>query len=294
MQDKSFIILNPEANGFKKVKDHFDKNNIRYYISYEKDHLSEIVICKIQEGVKRFILCGGDGTINRFINLIMKIPDKNKTISLGVIPCGRANDLARYMNIPLGVKNALKTLDKNEVKNIDLIRVNNNYLVTGGGIGLPAEIVEDSNRFSHTPLGRFFKTILGDLLYPIITLKKFIFGYKGIEFNSIERKKLLGIYVLNQPFIGKRFNLAPNAKNNDGIFEIRIVKIPLSFISNFITLSKGVNGKLSELEWVKEKSSGDFSFSINGLSYFMGDGELLVKGNKFKIEIVPKAIKLIC
>lgn len=294
MQDKSFIILNPEAYGFKKVKKHFDENNIKYYVSYEKDHLIEIVSKKINEGIERFVLCGGDGTINRFINSVMKLPDKNKTIFIGIIPCGRANDLARYMNIPLEVENALKTLDKNEVKTIDLIRVNNNYLVTGGGIGLPTEIVKDSNRFSYTYAGRLLKNILGNLLYPMITLKKFIFGYEGIEFNSIERNKLLGIYVLNQPFIGKRFNLAPDAKNDDGIFEVKIIKIPPSFISNFITLSKGINGKLSELEWVKEKSSKNMSFSITKPSYFMGDGELLVKGNNFRIEIVPKSINLIC
>ncbi|MAG47167.1 hypothetical protein CL617_01055 [archaeon] len=294
MQDKSFIILNPEAYRFKKVKKHFDKNNIKYYVSYEKDYLIEIVTKKINEGIERFVLCGGDGTINRFINSVMKLPDKNKTIFIGIIPCGRANDLARYMNIPLEVENALKTLDKNEVKTIDLIKVNNSYLVTGGGIGLPTEIVKDSNRFSYFPLGKIIKKILGDLIYPLITLKKFILGYEGIELASKDGKKLLGIYILNQPFIGKRFNLAPEAKNDDGIFETKIVKNPPSLINNLVTMSKGMSGKLSELEWVKEKSSKGLSFSINKSSHFMGDGELLVKGDTFKIEIVPKVIPLIC
>ena len=99
---------------------------------------------------------------------------------------------------------------------------------------------------------------------------------------------------MNQSFLGKRFNLAPEAKNDDGYFDIKIVKIPPLFLNNLITLSKGINGRLSELDWVKEKKSNKISFFLNKPSYFMGDGELLECCDKFTIEIIPEAINLIC
>jgi YegS/Rv2252/BmrU family lipid kinase len=295
MLDNSFIIINPESNSFKLVKEYLDKYKVKYYVSYEKEHLNEIIKNKINKGIDKFIICGGDGTINVFINSIIKLSDNQKnSIKIGIIPCGRANDLARYMNIPLDIENAIERLKKGKIKGIDLVRINDVYMITGGGIGLPSEIIEDANKFSSNFIGRFLKNILGDSLYLIFTIKKFVFGYKGIEIKSIKKSKLLGIYILNQPFIGRRFNLAPKAVNDDRNFEVKIVNTPPSFISNFITLSKGINGELSDLGWVTEKKSSRIRVSINEPSYFMGDGELLVKSDIFTIEIVPKAINLIC
>ena len=295
MLNKSFIIINPNSINFKLAQNYLDKHKIRYYVSYEKKHLKEIIKNKIKEGIDKFIICGGDGTINSFINLIMKLPDTEMgSIKIGIIPCGRANDLARYMRIPLDFEKALEKADRSNTRKIDLIKINDNYMATGGGIGLPSEIIQDVDNFSSGLIGKFFKNILGDSLYFIFTIKKFIFGYKDIEVKSDKEDKLLAIYIMNQSFLGKRFNLAPEAKNDDGYFDVKIVKTPPSFLSNFITLSKGINGRLSELYWVKEKKSNKISFFLNKPSYFMGDGELLEKCDKFMIEIIPKAINLIC
>ena len=295
MLESSFVIVNPNSINFELAKNFLDKHEISYYINYEKKHLKEIIKNKVKEGINSFIICGGDGAINSFINLIMKMPDNQRdSIKIGIIPCGRANDLARFMNIPLDIEKALRKLEKDNAKKIDLIKINNKYMVTGGGIGLPSEIIEDVNNFSSSFIGKYFKSMLGEYLYLLFTLKKFIFGYKGVEIRSDEKNKLLAVYIMNQPFIGKRFNIAPEAKNDDEYFDIKIVKCPPKFLSNFITLLKGIKGKLSELDWVKEEKSNQKSLLLNKPHYFMGDGELLERNKNFTINIVHKAINIIC
>ena len=124
-------------------------------------------------------------------------------------------------------------------------------MITGRGLGLPSEIIEDVDNFSSGFVGNFLKSILGDQLYFIFTIKKFIFGYKGIEIKSKKDNRLLAIYIMNQSFLGKKFDISPEAENDDGYFDVKIVKIPPSFLSNFITLSKSVKGELSDLSWIK-------------------------------------------
>ena len=85
---------------------------------------------------------------------------------------------------------------------------------------------------------------------------KRIFGYKGIEILSKgSSNKILAIYVLNQPFLGKRFHLAPEAKNDDGHLYIKIIETPPTFGNHFKTLSKGLKGDLDDLKWVKGKKA---------------------------------------
>jgi diacylglycerol kinase (ATP) len=284
---KQIIIVNPKSNNAKKVIRYLDSEKIAYY-------LSDMLKKKINEGFKEFVICGGDGTINRLVNLVMKLPEKERSsIKIGIVPCGRANDLARYLDIPLDVRAAFERLDENNTKRIDLIKVNDNYVITGGGIGLPSETVEDVDNFSTSFLGKYLKKPLGDSIYFIFTMKKFIFGYKGVEIMSKESsKKHLAIYVLNQPFIGKRFYLAPEAKNDDGQLHIKIVEIPPTFGNHFKTLTNGLKGDLDELKWVKGKKSRKIIINLNEPLSFMGDGELLKPNKKIQIEIVPKAITI--
>ena len=146
------------------------------------------------------------------------------------------------------------------------------------------------NSLSRNFITRSIKKILGESIYLWITLKKFIFGYKGIEETN---DKLLAIYVLNQSFIGKRFNIAPEAKNNDGYFNIKFVKMPPTFLSNFKTLSYGGKGRIDELDWVIKKKTQKLIINLKEPFYFMGDGELLEKSKQFTIETVPEGINII-
>jgi diacylglycerol kinase family enzyme len=292
LKKEQIILVNLESNNSRKVIDYLNRTNQKFYSSNDVERSKIIIKEKLNRGYKDFIICGGDGSINKFINEYQKLPlNKRKGINLGIIPCGRANDLARAINLPFNIKEAFDIIQNKKTKKIDIIQVNNSYFITGGGLGLPAEIIIDVNRLSKNIFTKTIKKILGDSIYLWITLKKFIFGYKGIE---DVQDKLLAIYILNQSFIGKSFNIAPEAKNNDGYFDAKFVKIPESFLSKFKTLSKGSKGKIDELNWVIKKKEKEISIKLKESSYFMGDGELFEKGRSFNIKVIPNAINIFC
>ncbi len=228
------IIVNPKSNFPYKAIEYFDANSIDYITSREKRNLIEILQEKIKSGCLDFIICGGDGFINNFVNAFMELPsEKRSLIKVGIIPCGKANDLARALNVPFNIEDSFKQIFKKRIKKIDLIQVNNCYFVTGGGLGLPTETVHEVNLY----LSRKNSKKLNDLIYLIFVFKKIVFGYKGLKGvklneHNIDYKQLMLLSFLNQSFIGRRFRLAPNANNCDGQFEVCIIKKPikLSFI----------------------------------------------------------------
>jgi diacylglycerol kinase family enzyme len=213
-KNEKIILVNLDSNNSKKVINYLNKTNQNYYSSNDVEVSRGIIKQKLNQGYKEFIICGGDGSINKFINEYQKLSlNKRKSINLGIIPCGRANDLARALNLPLNTEKAFDIIQNRKTRQIDIIKVNNSVFITGGGLGLPAEIIVDVNKLSKNSFTRIIKKLFGDSIYLWVTLKKFIFGYEGIE---DEKNKLLAVYILNQSFIGKNFNLAPEAKNNDG------------------------------------------------------------------------------
>ena len=289
--NEMIILVNLDSNNSKKVINYLKKNNQKFYSSNDVERSRILIKEKLNQDYKDFIICGGDGSINKFINEYQRLPlNKRKGINLGIIPCGRANDLARALNLPFNIKEAFDIIQNKQTNKIDIIRVNNSYFITGGGLGLPAEIIVDVNNLSRNLFTKAIKKILGDSIYLWVTLKKFIFGYKGIEDT---KNKLLAIYILNQSFIGKSFNIAPEAKNNDGYFDAKFVKIPPTFLSKFKTLLKGSKGEIDKLNWVIKKKEKKLVIKLKEPSYFTGDGELFEKGKNFKIEVIPNAINIL-
>ncbi len=70
----------------------------------------------IADGTRYVIACGGDGTLHEVVNGIATIPD----VTLGVLPCGRGNDFAAAVGIPLKPEAAIATLLSGTPIRVDL------------------------------------------------------------------------------------------------------------------------------------------------------------------------------
>ena len=70
------------------------------------------------DGTRHVIACGGDGTLHEVVNGIATVPD----LTLGVLPCGRGNDFAAAVGIPLKPEAAIATLLSGTPIRVDLGR----------------------------------------------------------------------------------------------------------------------------------------------------------------------------
>ena len=70
------------------------------------------------DGTRFIIACGGDGTLHEVVNGVAKVPD----VTLGVLPCGRGNDFAAAIGVPLKPEAAIATLISGTPIHVDLGR----------------------------------------------------------------------------------------------------------------------------------------------------------------------------
>jgi diacylglycerol kinase family enzyme len=104
-------------------------------------HLREVLTLKLSEGLGRVVACGGDGTITDVLDVLVNYPD----VPLAIVPLGTGNLLARNLDIPLDLKEAVAVAVSGRIREIDLGRVNGQVFVLNVSAGLDAEIMAQTD-----------------------------------------------------------------------------------------------------------------------------------------------------
>src|SRR5512144_1268421 len=109
------------------------------------------------DGHDLVIVGGGDGTVGCAADLAA-----GTEVTLGVLPLGTANDLARTLEIPRDIAAACATLAEGKVVDIDLGRVAGRAFLNVASVGLSVGVTR--------ALKPRLKRRLGPLAYPVATL----------------------------------------------------------------------------------------------------------------------------
>lgn len=118
----------------------------------ESREISSTVEQLISEHYDIVAAAGGDGTINSIATLL-----KDSEISLGVVPMGTYNHLAKDANIPLNFESAILNLINGTITKIDYGTVNDKVFLNNSSLGhYPISVVE---RDKVTIRGKFHKKL---------------------------------------------------------------------------------------------------------------------------------------
>ena len=138
------IIGNPAATDYSKDKvDRLCKAIVdsggRYFLSIpdsEKNLLYHIkrIVSKSPGGI---IVCGGDGTVNMVARHIIR-----RTISLGIIPMGRFNNIYRSLYGPPDFSGALEHILSRRNKKIDYALASGNFFLGSLAFGFIPQLCE--------------------------------------------------------------------------------------------------------------------------------------------------------
>lgn len=88
--------------------------------------------------IDRIIVGGGDGTINRLLEPLLKIRQP-----VGILPLGTANDLVTTLGIPLKLEDACAVIAAGKQRHIDLGSVNGKHFVNVASLGISQRIARD-------------------------------------------------------------------------------------------------------------------------------------------------------
>lgn len=163
------------------------------------------------------VVAGGDGTINEVINGIAEQEYRPK---LGIIPAGTTNDFARALHIPRDIKKAVEIISADQSMHLDIGKVNEQYFINIAGGGRLTELTYDVPIKLKTVLGQLAYYIKGIEMLPSLKPSRARIEYDG----EIIDEDIMLFLVSNSNSVGGFEKLAPDAKLNDGYFDLLILK----------------------------------------------------------------------
>lgn len=163
------------------------------------------------------VAAGGDGTINEVIE---GIAEQEYRPTLGIIPAGTTNDFARALQIPRDIKKAADVIAHGKKMYLDIGKVNERYFINIAGGGQLTELTYDVPIKLKTMLGQLAYYIKGIEMLP--SLKP---SHARIEYDDgVIEEDIMLFLISNSNSVGGFEKLAPNAKLNDGYFDLLILK----------------------------------------------------------------------
>ena len=106
-------------------------------------HAPDEIRKMIDGGVDRVLVWGGDGTVRRSIDTI--VGDGLDHVSLGILPAGTANLLAKNLNIPVDLEAAVDIAVHGAPRAIDVGVMNGEHFAVMGGTGFDALMIKDAD-----------------------------------------------------------------------------------------------------------------------------------------------------
>ena len=167
---------------------------------------------------RTLVIAGGDGSLHLAVR---RLSDRSAlaTTSVGLVPLGTGNDLARALDIPLDAADAALLVRDGQARPIDLIRDDaGGIVVNAAHVGVGADAAEHAGRL---------KPRLGPLAYPLGAVRAGLrsTGWRlRVEVDgkvlSDSHRKTLMVGIGNGRGIGGGTPLLPRAVPDDGLLDV--------------------------------------------------------------------------
>jgi diacylglycerol kinase (ATP) len=228
------FIINPISGIGKKknieelIGKHVDATLFDFQVKHTKCPGDGTGLAKdaVIAGVNVVVAVGGDGTVNEIGQALV-----SSETALGIIPTGSGNGLARHLKIPFDFNKAIDVINRCKIRKIDTATINDQVFLSIAGVGYDAYVAK---KFADAPKRGFFTYFrIVSNEYPLYRPKKYILEIDG---KIIKRKALLITFANSNQF-GNNTSIDPQAKLDDGLIDVCIVRrIPLFLVPFYVPM----------------------------------------------------------
>ena len=168
----------------------------------------------------RIVAVGGDGTVQEIVNGMLAL---GGNASLGIVPAGSGNDLARSLGLPRDAALAWSVSVGEAVRSLDLAlatgSMGERWFGSAGGIGFDAQVAAAMARGRGWQAGR-----AGYLLSTLAELRRFENREIELTVDGVtSRRRVLFVAIANGEYYGGGMRIAPGAVTDDGLLDVCIV-----------------------------------------------------------------------
>lgn len=302
---KTYVVLNPySANGatgkaWPRIEAEIKRSIGAFDSGFTKEpqHATALTREALGKGYDMIVSVGGDGTNNEVVNGFFDNGEQvNSNAIMGIMPGGTGGDLSKTLRISRKLNVAADVLKQGSILSADVGRLSFishddketvRYFINIASFGISGEVDEIVNRSSKA-LGGKWSFIVGSAR-GLISYRN-----KNVKFRIDDGEEVDGkifyVAVANGKYFGAGMKVAPDAKVDDGLFDIVIA----GDLTKWEVINQGrliYNGEHLKMKKINSARGRKLTAVSNEPTYLDVDGEGLGK-LPAEFEILPGAIKL--
>ncbi len=296
MSDKFLAIVNPAAGGGRSAKlagaelARLKQQGLRVdaIASMSPGHAGQLAREAYDQGYRRFLAVGGDGTAHEIINGIFSREGRTERIELGFLPMGTGNSFLRDFT-DKGAEASLEAVLAGRKRCVDLIRLTHAkgaiYSFNLLSMGFTADVAVLTNRM-FKPFGH-----LGYLLgvfVRVAQLKRRPFKLRCDGDANWDDRRCLFLTFNNSKYTGGTMLIAPTADATDGFIEF-VRWGPIGRLGLLKMLPRLYDGTHISHPLAETRSVKHVEFALDAPVDVMVDGEVVTLNAK-ALDILPGAV----
>ncbi|HYR21863.1 MAG TPA: diacylglycerol kinase family protein [Chthoniobacterales bacterium] len=214
----TLVILNPAAHSERALRKRAQVESLArdcVVCATTRTGEAELMARRgVEEGFDKIVAAGGDGTINEVVNGLA-----DTDVTLGVLPIGTMNVFATELGLPVhDLEFCWNIVRGDSTRSVDLPRANQKFFVQLAGVGLDAQVVQETS----SQLKRNF----GPLSYLISAAQIAARQPPRLFIQSEDASIDEGSFVLvgNGRLYGGRFPFFKHAVIDDGLLDVIVFK----------------------------------------------------------------------
>lgn len=303
------VILNKNSGGgsaLRRWESIYRKLNLNGSIETftvgRNGSLDKFILDSIKKGKTDFIIAGGDGSINYFLNRILNLvqPERLKQIKIGAVGIGSSNDFHK----PFQSQNILELIPyklnfiEAIKRDVGCIQYENDgkilkkYFLINASLGITAE---GNNFFNHPDFILKYLKKLSTQCAITYTILKNILTYKNftakLEVNNESfTANISNVGILKSPFFTGKLRYQSDPLPDNGLFDVHLFESlsKVKLLKLFYKLSKGksdtpLNKKFWRTDRIKISSEREFAIEF--------DGEV-ISTKSAEFSVIPELIKV--
>ena len=225
--ERFLAIVNPAAGGGRSAKlagpalARLREKNlpVDIFASTGPGHAAQLAREAYDQGYRRFLAVGGDGTAHEILNGVFSGRSPAERIALGFLPLGTGNSFLRDFAKD-GSEASLQAICEHRTRPVDLLRLTHaageTYSFNLLSVGFTADVAALTNR-AFKPFGH-----LGYLLgvfVRVVQLRRRSFALRCDDDQEWDERRSLFLSFNNSKYTGGTMLIAPHADPTDGLIE---------------------------------------------------------------------------
>ena len=289
MKSKIAFIINPISGTGKKedltalILQELDTTLFEPEIAFTKfrGNGTELAKSYVDKGYHYIVAVGGDGTVNEVAQALV-----HTDCSLGIIPIGSGNGLARHLGIPMNTQKAIQQLNQSESIFMDYGLVNDKPFFCTCGTGFDAYVSTEFAKGKKRGIMSYIEKIITG--YFSYKSQNYHLVGEGIDLNA----KAFVLTFANASQWGNNAYIAPQASVQDG-------KMDISIMSNFPiiaipTLALQLFAKTIDKDlFMTTLRSDQITLYREESGPFHYDGEPYEEGTEIHVKTVQDGLKVL-